>query len=63
MIVCVCKAVRDHQIRRAIREGADSVREIGRATRAGTECGSCAVDLRAMLSEERACTPLVAAAK
>ncbi|MBM4375954.1 MAG: (2Fe-2S)-binding protein [Deltaproteobacteria bacterium] len=41
MLVCICKAVSDRDVARAIAEGAASVDEIARCTGAGTECGSC----------------------
>ena len=41
MIVCVCKAVSDRAIARAIAEGAQSVDDVARCTGAGTGCGAC----------------------
>lgn len=41
MVVCLCKGVAEDAIRRAIRAGARTVPEIGRACGAGTGCGSC----------------------
>lgn len=41
MIVCVCHAVSDRVIRASITSGASSVKEVGRACRAGTCCGTC----------------------
>jgi len=41
MVVCLCKGVADGAIRRAIRAGARTVPDIGRACGAGTGCGSC----------------------
>ena len=41
MYVCICRAVTDHAIKRAIAEGASEIEEIARLTGAGTCCGSC----------------------
>lgn len=51
MILCLCKAVSDRTIRSTVRQGARSVREIAAATGAGTDCGSCACDVRRILRE------------
>ncbi|MBM4359322.1 MAG: (2Fe-2S)-binding protein [Deltaproteobacteria bacterium] len=41
MLVCICKAVSDRDVHRAIAEGARSVDEVARCTGAGTGCGVC----------------------
>ncbi|WP_375485075.1 bacterioferritin-associated ferredoxin [uncultured Jatrophihabitans sp.] len=41
MFVCICHAVTDEQVHDALDAGAMSVAEIGRATGAGSSCGSC----------------------
>jgi bacterioferritin-associated ferredoxin len=46
MIVCLCNSVSDAAIARAIDEGASSVREVARRTRAGTCCGACRDSIR-----------------
>ena len=53
MIVCLCKAVSDREIRTAIRRGAGTVREVRQACGAGAVCGSCVCDLRDLLDRER----------
>ena len=53
MFICVCKAVSDRQIRRAVREeGVTSLRELARLKGLGTCCGKCVPQARALLSEE-----------
>ncbi|MEM9691944.1 MAG: (2Fe-2S)-binding protein [Myxococcota bacterium] len=52
MIVCICYGVSDRAIHAAIREGADTVEEIGGCTRAGTCCGSCEEVLEELLDEQ-----------
>lgn len=52
MFVCVCKAVSDRQIRRAVREdGVTSLRELARLHGVGTCCGKCVPHARALLDE------------
>lgn len=41
MLVCICKAVTDRDVDRAIAEGARSVDDVVRCTGAGTGCGIC----------------------
>ena len=41
MIVCQCRGVSDRQIKRLVREGACSTREVAKATGAGMDCGGC----------------------
>lgn len=51
MIVCVCKRVSDRQIRQLVDEGANSLRDIRKATGLGTQCGKCACEARQMVRE------------
>ncbi|MFO0586366.1 MAG: (2Fe-2S)-binding protein [Polyangiaceae bacterium] len=37
----MCEAVTDHEIRKAVEDGASSVAEVMACTRAGTRCGAC----------------------
>jgi len=50
MIVCVCNAVSDRQIRAAVRGGACSLRDLTRELRVGTCCGKCVPEARATLA-------------
>jgi bacterioferritin-associated ferredoxin len=52
MILCLCEGVSDRTIRAVARDGADSVREVGRRCGAGTGCGMCRRDIRAVLDAE-----------
>ena len=47
--VCVCHAVGAIRISQAIAAGHISVEAVGKATRAGTNCGSCKPEIRALL--------------
>ena len=62
MIVCSCHAVRDRDIDRHLDQGCRTVSELGRRCGAGTDCGSCVVDLRERLARRRLRTPLQAVA-
>jgi bacterioferritin-associated ferredoxin len=50
MIVCVCKAVSDRQIRAAVKQGATCMRDLTRELGLGTCCGKCVPEARATLS-------------
>jgi assimilatory nitrate reductase catalytic subunit len=51
--MCACFGVSCHAIEAAIAEGAASLDAIGEATRAGTNCGSCRPEIRALLRTAR----------
>jgi len=51
--VCVCHGVGEAAIRRAVADGCDSFEAVGRATRAGTNCGSCRPEIRGLLANCR----------
>ena len=42
MIVCQCKGLTDRAIRRMVRDGARTRREVARVCAAGSSCGGCA---------------------
>lgn len=48
-VICACHGVRAGLIRDAIAAGAATIAAIGRATQAGTGCGSCVAEIRGML--------------
>jgi bacterioferritin-associated ferredoxin len=49
MIVCVCKAVSDREVAKAIEEGAETVEQVMQRTGVGGGCGRCLVDVRRAL--------------
>jgi bacterioferritin-associated ferredoxin len=51
MFICVCKAVSDKRIRRAVADGATTVRDLSRSTGLGTCCGKCVPAARELLEE------------
>ena len=42
MIVCVCRRISDHQIRQAVRDGAQTIECLQRELGVATQCGRCA---------------------
>ncbi|TXC65373.1 (2Fe-2S)-binding protein [Piscinibacter aquaticus] len=42
MIVCVCRRVSDHQIRQAVRDGAQTFEALQFELGVATQCGRCA---------------------
>jgi bacterioferritin-associated ferredoxin len=52
MIVCHCNGVSDRTIRKLVREGASTVREVGAACGAGTCCGGCSGSVRQIVHTE-----------
>jgi assimilatory nitrate reductase catalytic subunit len=50
-VVCSCFAVGRSTLLRAIRGGLVSVEQIGKALRAGTNCGSCIPELKGLVAE------------
>ncbi|MCC9308766.1 (2Fe-2S)-binding protein [Kitasatospora sp. RB6PN24] len=66
MYVCMCHAVTEDQVKRAIDAGANSPRQIvARGCKAGTDCGSCVRRIQALLGEHggRPCPTARLAAK
>lgn len=53
MILCLCEAVTERAMRDAVRDGATTVGQVARRTRAATGCGSCACDLKRVILEEQ----------
>ncbi|MEY4589226.1 MAG: hypothetical protein RL497_1302 [Pseudomonadota bacterium] len=52
MYVCLCKGVTDSQIRRAINEGATSLRALRQELDVMTQCGKCGCHTRDLLNQE-----------
>jgi bacterioferritin-associated ferredoxin len=53
MIVCHCRGISDQTIRACVRDGAQTVSEVGRRCGAGTGCGGCRRLVGAVVAEER----------
>lgn len=52
MIVCHCKQMSDKQIRKAIQNGATTMRALVRDIGAGTECGGCIPSVKEVFNDE-----------
>ena len=53
-IACSCHGIRDHDLRSAIHDGADTVDDVMEACGAGTDCGGCLPTIEALLDAEGA---------
>ena len=58
MYVCVCKAVSDTKIRRLVKDGSTTLRELARETGLGTCCGKCVPQAREVLAQSLATQPV-----
>lgn len=54
MIVCICRAVSDRQIRSSLRDGAGTMKQLCSELGVGTCCGKCSKQVREMVDEHRA---------
>jgi len=54
MIVCVCNAIREEQVREAARTGASTPGQAYARVGCKARCGSCLPFARALIDEERA---------
>lgn len=54
MYVCVCNAVTDRQIRKAVAEGARTMRDLRRQLDVCSCCGKCGPAARTLLAEGQA---------
>lgn len=50
-LVCVCNLVTEKEILQVLRKGALSTSDIRQATRAGTSCGRCLMEIDRMVEE------------
>ncbi len=53
MIVCICRGKSDREVRKAIDNGAESIRDLQRCG-IGDQCGSCHNSLRSMFARAAA---------
>ncbi|HWT14925.1 MAG TPA: (2Fe-2S)-binding protein [Patescibacteria group bacterium] len=60
MFVCVCSAVSDRQVERAVAEGADHLDALVARTGAGACCGSCRPLLLEIIEQHAVAVPLAA---
>lgn len=50
-LVCVCNLVTEKEILQVLRKGAQSTADIQQATRAGTSCGRCLMEIDRLVEE------------
>lgn len=51
MLICHCRGITDRQIRRLVKEGACSTRDVARATGAGLRCGDCRSNVKRVVDD------------
>ena len=53
MVVCVCNAIREQEVREAARSGAQSACQAYRALGRQAKCGQCVAFAREIIAQER----------
>lgn len=51
MLVCHCRGVSDRQIKRAVKNGACTLRDVARETGAGMRCGGCRANVAQVVQD------------
>ena len=51
MLVCHCHGITDRQIRRLVKDGASSTRDVVRTTGAGLRCGGCRSNVKQVVDD------------
>ncbi|TXS96598.1 bacterioferritin-associated ferredoxin [Parahaliea maris] len=51
MYVCICKGITDTQIRAAVQDGANSIREVRNTLGVASQCGKCGILARDIVRE------------
>ncbi len=59
MYVCLCKGITDRQIKAAIDDGANSIKQLRKALGVASQCGKCSVMTRELLDEALNDTPMI----
>jgi bacterioferritin-associated ferredoxin len=54
MVLCICRALPESTVKQAIEAGADDLDEVAEHCGAGTDCGACHTQIRALIDEQRA---------
>lgn len=53
MVVCSCHGVSDKEIKRIVSEGAQTVRDVRRSCKAGSDCGICVCQVKELIEEHK----------
>ena len=60
MYACICKAVTDVEVQKAVDDGACTLADVSRACRgAGGDCGSCRAYIARVIDERRVTLPML----
>ncbi len=54
MYVCLCRGITDQDIKDAMQNGAESIRDVREMLNLGTCCGRCVPEAKTIISEELA---------
>lgn len=54
MYICICNAVTDSDIKKALDEGANSVADLNKSLSVGNCCGKCTRSARTLIKQYRA---------
>lgn len=57
MVLCICRAVTDRDVKAAISRGAASLDEVSQCTGAGTDCGACRLKIARELQRTSETSP------
>ena len=57
MYVCICNAVKCHQVRASVRAGASTPGKVYKSLGVTPNCGLCKTTISEILAEERGCAP------
>lgn len=59
MYVCLCKGITDRQIKAAIDDGANSLKQLRKALGVASQCGKCSAITCELLDEALNDTPMI----
>ncbi len=51
--VCTCLGISEDDIKKAVKEGADTVEKVEEVTGAGSVCGACKDDIQQIIDENK----------
>ena len=63
MYVCICNGIKDKQVRKAVKNGAETVGRVFKAHGCKPECGQCVGCMRSVIQEEVSPAPELMAAE
>lgn len=53
MYICLCKGISDNKIRELLSLGNPSLRSLQKLCQAGTDCGMCLAEVKALIDEAK----------